>query len=176
MSVPNLITLGRLLSVPAIVWLIFVGSLSHAFYVFVGAGLSDAVDGFWAKHFNARTRLGAYLDPAADKVLLVSVYIALAINGQLPPWLVFLVAGRDILIFGAVLLSRLFALPVQIEPLWMGKFNTVLQIILAGLVLGKPVFDVDLAALMNGGIYLVAFTTVVSGLAYLMVWLGVIGK
>ena len=77
MSIPNLITLARILLVPVVVWAIATGQMYFAFLLFLAAGISDAVDGFLAKRFGMKTELGAYLDPLADKVLIVSIYVAL---------------------------------------------------------------------------------------------------
>ena len=84
MSIPNLITLGRILLVPVLVWAIISGEMQLAFLLFLAAGISDAVDGFLAKRFGMATELGAYLDPLADKVLIVSIYVALGITDALP--------------------------------------------------------------------------------------------
>src|ERR1700693_3475556 len=84
LSIPNLITLGRILLVPIVVWAIASGAMWIAFVLFMVAGISDAVDGFLAKRFGMTTELGAYLDPLADKALLVSIYLTLGINGFLP--------------------------------------------------------------------------------------------
>src|SRR5229473_6916959 len=85
-SIPNIITLGRILLVPVIVWAIASNQMEFAFAVFVIAGVSDAVDGFLAKRFNMASELGALLDPLADKALLVSIYIALGVWGAIPRW------------------------------------------------------------------------------------------
>src|SRR5437870_2887732 len=98
LNLPNLITLARLLSVPLTMWLIFGERYGAAFWVFLGAGISDALDGYIAKRFDRRTRLGALLDPAADKAMLAGVYVTLGLAGQLPHWLVALVVLRDLLI------------------------------------------------------------------------------
>ena len=102
MSIPNsnIITLGRILLVPVIVWAIASNQMEIAFAIFVIAGVSDAVDGFLAKRFNMASELGALLDPLADKALLVSIYVALGIWGAVPRWLVILVVSRDIMIVG----------------------------------------------------------------------------
>ena len=105
MSPPNVISLGRLLSVPLTVWVILQGYFVVAFGIFVAAGVSDAVDGFLAKRFGMETELGRYLDPLADKALLVAVFITLGQMGYLPVWLVILVVSRDVLIIGGVLLT-----------------------------------------------------------------------
>src|SRR5438876_10903898 len=106
LNLPNLISLARLLMVPLTIWLIVAGSYGIAFWVFVAAGISDALDGFIAKRFDRRTRLGALLDPLADKVLLVSVYLTLGIAGQIWTWLVVLVVFRDVMIVGGFLLIQ----------------------------------------------------------------------
>ena len=100
MSIPNIITLGRILLVPIIVWAIASSQMEIAFAIFVIAGVSDAVDGFLAKRFNMASELGALLDPLADKALLVSIYVALGIWGAVPRWIVILVVSRDIMIVG----------------------------------------------------------------------------
>ena len=98
LSIPNIITLGRILLVPVIVWAIASGQMAIAFVLFIIAGVSDAVDGFLAKRFNMASEIGALLDPLADKALLVSIYVALGISGAVPRWLVILVVSRDIMI------------------------------------------------------------------------------
>ena len=91
MSIPNLITLARILAVPVIVWAITAGEMRLAFILFLVAGVSDLVDGFLAKRFGMATELGAYLDPLADKAMIVSIYVALGIVEAMPRWLVILV-------------------------------------------------------------------------------------
>lgn len=83
-----------------------------AFLIFLLAGVSDAIDGFIARHFNLRTELGVYLDPLADKALLISIYISLAIYAGLPAWLAITVVSRDLMILVAVLVSWLMDRPV----------------------------------------------------------------
>ncbi len=140
MSVPNIITLGRILLVPIIVWAIASSQMEIAFAVFVVAGVSDAVDGFLAKRFNMASELGALLDPLADKALLVSIYIALGIWGAIPRWIVILVVSRDIMIVAAVIVSWLFEKPVPMKPLMVSKLNTVAQVGFAALVLASLAF------------------------------------
>jgi cardiolipin synthase len=135
LSIPNLITLARILLVPVVVWAVASGEMRIAFLLLVGAGVSDGVDGFLAKRFGMATELGAYLDPLADKVLVVSIYVSLGIVEAIPRWLVILVVSRDILIIGAVLLAWLVDKPLHVKPLLVSKLNTVAQIFLAGFVL-----------------------------------------
>jgi cardiolipin synthase len=134
-SIPNIITLTRILLVPIIVWAIGSGEMEIAFVIFIVAGVSDAVDGFLAKRFNMTSELGALLDPLADKALLVSIYIALGLWGAVPHWLVILVVSRDIMIVAAVIVSWLFDKPVAMKPLMVSKLNTVAQVAFAALVL-----------------------------------------
>jgi cardiolipin synthase len=166
-NLPNLITLGRLLSVPVAIWLVLSGALAAAFWLFVAAGLSDAVDGFIAKRFDQRTALGALLDPVADKTLLVSMYVTLGMAQRLPTWLVILVVFRDALIVGGFLLVSALGQPMRWEPLLISKLNTALQIGLVGLVLMGLGFHLDFG-LGAVPLYVVAATTVISGAGYLV--------
>ncbi|MGD9846771.1 MAG: CDP-alcohol phosphatidyltransferase family protein, partial [Variibacter sp.] len=156
--------------VPVVVWAITSGEMLVAFIVFVVAGISDAVDGFLAKHFNMTTEIGAYLDPLADKVLLVSIYVALGIAGNIPRWLVILVVSRDLMIIGAVILSWLVSKPVNIRPLVVSKLNTAAQIVFAGLVLGSLGLDFDPGWAMPVMMAAVAVLTLLSVGAYLREW------
>jgi cardiolipin synthase len=167
---PNIISLARLLSVPLIVWLMDQRAYGWAFWLFVAAGLSDGIDGFLAKRFDWRTRLGSFLDPLADKALLVSIYVTLGMQGHLPSWLVILVVSRDILIIGAVLLSSFLGHDLKMEPLMISKANTLAQIGLAGLMLADLGFGLTLAPLPRYGVFVVALTTVVSGASYVVSW------
>ena len=136
-SIPNIITLGRIILVPVIVWAIVSSQMEIAFAIFVIAGVSDAIDGFLAKRFNMTSELGALLDPLADKALLVSIYVALGIWGAVPRWLVILVVSRDIMIVSAVMVSWVFGKPVPMKPLMVSKLNTVAQVGFAALVLAS---------------------------------------
>jgi cardiolipin synthase len=169
-NLPNLITLGRILLVPVIIWAITSGQMAAAFVLFFIAGVSDAVDGFLAKRFNMQSDIGALLDPLADKCLLVSIYIALGITAEIPRWLVILVVSRDIIIIGAVIVSWLVDRPIPMKPLMVSKLNTVAQVVYAGLVLAalgfgfvfKP-FDIILMVL-------VTVLTLLSVSFYLVEW------
>ena len=170
LTIPNLITFGRLLAVPLAVWLILDERYEAAFWVFIAAGISDALDGYIAKRFDSRSRLGALLDPAADKALLTGVYVALALAGTLPAWLVFLVVLRDGLIVIGFLLIYATAVPRRFEPLYISKINTLLQIALIGFVLGNFGLDIDTGFAIPLLTAAVAVTTVVSGFSYLVRW------
>ncbi|HSI42245.1 MAG TPA: CDP-alcohol phosphatidyltransferase family protein [Xanthobacteraceae bacterium] len=170
MNLPNLITIGRILAVPMIVWAITAGEEALAFWLFLAAGLSDAVDGMIARRFDMRSELGAYLDPLADKALLMSIYVTLAAAGSMPRWVAIAVVSRDIMIVGAVVLSRLLDKPVTIRPLLVSKLNTAAQIAFAALVLAALGFGIELGFTFNLGLLAVGTLTVVSAAAYLAEW------
>ncbi len=140
MNLPNLITIGRILLVPVVVWAIASREMQVAFVVFLVAGVSDAVDGFIAKRFGMKSELGANLDPLADKVLIVSIYIALGITEAIPRWLVILVVSRDFLIVGGVMMALFLGKPMRVRPVLVSKLNTAAQIVFACLVLASLAF------------------------------------
>ncbi|MDA0654077.1 MAG: CDP-alcohol phosphatidyltransferase family protein [Proteobacteria bacterium] len=174
MNAPNLISLVRLLAVPLVVWLTLEGHGVWAFWVFVGAGVSDAIDGAIAKRFGLATDLGRYLDPIADKVLLVAVYVTLGSAGAVATWLVMLVVTRDALIVGGAMLSQARGHGVQIQPLLLSKVNTAMQIVLAAALLGELAYGsfAELAApwVKPVLVWTVAATTTASGIVYLWRW------
>jgi cardiolipin synthase len=170
-NLPNLISLMRLLLVPLTVWLILSEAYGWAFAAFLIAGISDGIDGFLARRFDWRTRLGSYLDALADKALLVSVFVTLGFLKLIPAWLVIMVVSRDLLIVGAVLLSRLMDRPVRVAPLMLSKLNTVAQIIFLVAVLAAAAAGEALPRLVDYGSIPVALLTALSGAAYLRSWL-----
>jgi cardiolipin synthase (CMP-forming) len=170
LSIPNLITLARILAVPVILWAITSGEMRIAFILFLVAGLSDLVDGYLAKRFGMATELGAYLDPLADKAMIVSIYVALGIVEAIPRWLVILVVSRDIMIVGAVILSWLVDKPVKLKPLTVSKLNTVVQIIFATVVLAALAFRWEIPLVVNTLIALVAALTLLSIAFYVAEW------
>lgn len=171
MTLPNLISIARLLLVPLIVWLILDGQPGWAFVFFLVAGISDAVDGFIARHFDLRSDLGTYLDPIADKALLVSIYLTLAFVYEIPAWVAILVVSRDILIIGAVVLSWMVGEPMETRPHWVSKVNTGLQIAFAAVVLGDLAFAAGLETVRMITAYAVGILTAASGGVYLIDWI-----
>lgn len=170
MNLPTAITLGRLLLVPLTVWLIISEAYGAAFAAFMVAGISDAVDGFLARRMGQHSDVGAYLDPVADKALMVSVYVTLGMAKEMPAWLVITVVTRDVLIVGAIILSWLVDRPLRMAPLMVSKVNTVAQIVYAVMVLGAAALGHDFGWLTAGGALLVGALTVASGGAYLLTW------
>ena len=149
-----------------LVWLIASDRLEAAFWLFLAAGLSDFVDGFIAKNFNAKTELGAVLDPLADKALLDGIYLALAMVGWLPVWLSLMVLGRDLLIVVGVILIRRRDPVFRATPLVIGKINTFAQILLAACTIANAGGWIGLDAQVAVLIVLVAGTTFLSGAGY----------
>ncbi|OJW54066.1 MAG: hypothetical protein BGO67_08365 [Alphaproteobacteria bacterium 41-28] len=166
MNLPNIISLARLLSVPLIVSLILSHQLMAALLFFTLAGLSDALDGFLARIFKARTTLGAYLDPIADKALLVGVFAALGQIGLIELWVVVLVVFRDVLIIGGIILLFLFKSTIDMKPLMISKINTVVQLMYALFVLSQGESFLGFPDLNLYFGYLVVLTTVLSGVSY----------
>lgn len=169
-NLPNLITLARILCVPVLVWAIAAHEMLLAFVLFLAAGVSDAVDGFLAKRFGMKSELGAYLDPLADKVLIVSIYVTLGITEAVPRWVVILVVSRDLMIVGAVILSWVVGRPVPVRPLLVSKLNTVAQILFAGIVLGSLGIGFNAGWLLTVSMWLVAALTLLSVAAYVREW------
>jgi cardiolipin synthase len=170
LTLPNAITLARLCAVPLAVWLMVQHRFQAAFWLFVAAGVSDAIDGLLARRMGAHSELGAALDPVADKALLVSVYVTLGLMGELPDWLVILVVFRDVMIVGGVLVLYVLGTAPAMAPLYVSKINTAAQIVLAALALATRGFAVQAPMLMDAAIGVVALTTFVSGAAYLRRW------
>lgn len=167
---PNLITGLRILLILPFLWLLLRGSHGAALMLFVLAGVSDALDGFLAKRYGWRSRLGAILDPAADKLLMLCTYLALGWLAALPWWLVAMVLLRDgIIVAGALAYYRLFGV-YEMEPMLVSKLNTALQIALVLAVLWASWHGGVAPALLHWLIYLVGLTTLASGSAYVWVW------
>jgi cardiolipin synthase (CMP-forming) len=162
--------LGRILLVPVVVWAIVSGEMRGAFLLFLLAGISDAVDGFLAKRFQMKSELGAYLDPLADKALIVSIYISLGIAKALPIFLVILVVSRDIMIVSAFMLTLLIGKPMAVRPLMVSKANTAAQILLAVVVLAENAFNFDASLATQILMALVAVLTLLSIAFYLAEW------
>jgi len=167
---PNIITLARIALVPVLILLLKDHDYAAGLIVFVIAGASDALDGYLAKRLNVQSRLGAILDPVADKLLLVSAYVMLTLLGHIPFWLVLVVVFRDLLIVGGYMLYTSHAGPVKMRPSILSKLNTLMQIALVAVILTQQAAGLawPLAEIL---VYVVLTTTVVSGAHYLWLWL-----
>ncbi|MBB3144021.1 cardiolipin synthase [Phyllobacterium trifolii] len=170
MTIPNYITIFRFILVPFIVMALLSGYVGAALIGFVVAGVSDGIDGFIARRYNQGSELGAYLDPIADKLLLVSLFVVLGFVKELPVWLVVIVVSRDIFIIGAVLLGAVIGKPLEMHPLLVSKANTAFQIILVAVTLADIAFDFSLTGIRMVLVWIVALLTAASATAYLMTW------
>jgi cardiolipin synthase len=163
---PNLLSLLRLAAAPLAAWLILAEHDTAALLVFAAAGLSDGLDGFIARHWRVTSRFGAWLDPAADKLLMLLCFLALLQVGVAPWWLVALVLVRDGCIALGWLLVQLLALPLKVRASLLGKASTVMQILYVGCCLLLLAFDLEAPRLMLAAAFLTAALTVLSGLGY----------
>lgn len=166
-TIPNMLTFSRICAVPLAIWLVLKRDCEGAAFLFVLAGLTDALDG-WLARRRGISALGTLLDPLADKILLISMFVTLAAIGILPIWLAILVVFRDVLIVGGILLLRLMNLPVVIRPLLISKLNTAAQIALVALALAGAGFGFEAPLARLSLIFAVSLTTFVSGVAYVM--------
>ena len=171
LNIPNVISIARLMAVPAIVLLMIENVWAFAFWLFILAGISDGVDGFIARYFNQRTTLGAYLDPIADKVLLVSVFIVLALQSHIPLWLGVLIVARDILIVGAFILSWILDTALEVKPIFVSKANTFAQLLLVGLIFFDLSYGLIDAYFITTLVFIVGALTLMSALVYTLDWL-----
>jgi cardiolipin synthase (CMP-forming) len=171
MTLPNLISLMRLIFVPLVIVAIIQERWGLAFALFFTAGISDGIDGYIARRFDMRSALGAFLDPLADKALLVSLFITLAAIREIPVWLAVIVVSRDLMILSVIVISWLMEKPVAIQPLLISKINTAAQIGFAALVLFTRAFDIELVKIDDGIMLVLAGLTGASAAAYLARWL-----
>lgn len=171
LTIPNIITLLRFLLVPMVILALLSERVDWALAGFLVAGVSDAVDGFIARRFGQQSELGAYLDPIADKLLLVSVFVVLGYMRELPLWLVIMAVSRDGLIVGGVLLANLMSKPVAVRPLMVSKLNTAVQVVLVAVVLAEMALRIDLGPARPALVVASGLLTAASAAAYLLDWL-----
>lgn len=169
-DIPNAITIGRILLVPPTAWALVAHQYPLALILFFVAGASDALDGLLAKHFDWTSRLGAILDPLADKALLISCYAALTWTGLLPVWLLVLVVLRDIVIVSGAIVYHVRIARLDAEPTWISKINTLLQILLVLLVIVQQAAQWGQSAWTQVLIIAVSISTLWSGLDYVVTW------
>ncbi|HEY1631277.1 MAG TPA: CDP-alcohol phosphatidyltransferase family protein [Rhizomicrobium sp.] len=175
-NMPNILTGLRLACAPMLAALLLTQHERAAFVVFVIAGLTDLADGWLAKRFHLATRVGRWLDPTADKALMLAAFLCLTQMGATPIWLTAVVIGRDVVIVLGILLAKLMELPLRVAPLPIGKFSTAVQVGYVALILFVLAFDLDwqtvsaLAAVITGA------ATIMSGLAYAQLWLRAAGR
>lgn len=137
MTIPNLLTLGRIFLTPILVWLLLDARFGTAFAVFFIAGMTDALDGLLARLLNQKSRFGAYIDPLADKILLMTSFVILGYLGMIPLWLVIIVISRDIMILLGLFTLVFYQIKVEIKPVLSSKLTTFFQLLTVFLVLGS---------------------------------------
>ncbi len=168
---PNILSALRLVAAVIAGWLILNDRDFAALCVFIFAGVSDALDGFLAKRFGLMSRFGAWLDPAADKLLMFVSFVTLTMVGAVPLWLTVLVIGRDAAIIIGIPLARLLDAPLQVKPLAVGKAGTVVQVLYITVVLLLQSQNLNLPRLEFAGELTAAVLTAWSLIAYSHVWL-----
>ena len=169
---PNFLTGLRLLAAPAMALLLLLDRYGAAFALFAFAGVTDLIDGYLAKRYHMATRLGRYLDPAADKALMFSCFLVLASEGLVSQWVTGLVVGRDVVMVVAIVMAKLFNVPLKVAPLQIGKLTTVVQVAYIGVVLLVLAFSLDLGLWQRWAELSVAVVTVASAWSYGALWLG----
>lgn len=171
-TIPNLLSILRMGLIPLFIIAVIDGNIGRALILFVVAGVTDALDGFIARFFNQQSLLGTYLDPVADKLLLMSAYVALSIptlnhGAPIPLWVTVLVLARDILLVTVALVLYLAAGVRKFPPTILSKVTTAVQVVTVLLVLASGVWK-GLDAAATGALYLVAVLTLASGLDYVL--------
>ena len=173
-TIPNLITIFRIVLVPVFVMLFIDRQFGAALLIFLIAGVSDGLDGFLARVLKQRSQLGALLDPIADKLLLITAYFCLGFAGLVPNWLAVLVISRDLMIIGGMALLHFWGVDVRsrIQPTWLSKFNTCGQIVLIVVVLAVHSIGLPWHGLVQLLVATVTASTVLSGGHYIYIGLG----
>ncbi|WP_428603453.1 CDP-alcohol phosphatidyltransferase family protein [Sedimenticola sp.] len=169
-DIPNLISILRIFMSVPVVWMLLEQQFGVALVLFAVAGISDGLDGYLAKHYGWQSQLGGLLDPLADKVLLVSSYLTLALIEVIPVWLVLLVILRDLVIVTGALVYHFRVMELTANPSFISKINTFSQIMLVlAVVLDRGLLALP-GVLIESLVWLVMVTTVASGVNYVWVW------
>ena len=173
-KIPNILSIFRIILIPLVAWLILFDYFLHALITTLFIAVSDFLDGFIARVFNAQSEIGSYLDSIADKAFIISAYMLIGTQNLLPIFVIIIVISRDIIIMGAFGLSFAMNQKLDINPIRVSKINTFLQFVLIILVLVNNVAVFDLAHvftyLIDVVMYMVIATTVASLLLYIKQW------
>ena len=174
-QIPNLLTICRILIIFPTLWFLYFSQFREAFYLLVIAGISDALDGYLARAFDWKTRLGSILDPVADKILIASCFLVLAIQAKLPTWVAVVVLGRDLVIFSGAIAYRILYKELEIAPTMISKINTAFQFIALTVILlflaNFPAFTTYLQPLLDPFLFFaLAALGMLSGIQYVVVW------
>jgi cardiolipin synthase len=166
LTIPNVITLIRILLTPIFIIFLIQGQYRRALVVFLLAGVSDLADGLIARGWQQKSRLGSYLDPLADKILMAASFVTLSIYRQIPPWLTVVVLSRDVVLGLGVLIFRLADIPLIVRPSLAGKWTTTLQVTTVGLVLLNKIWPISPLVLV-AFFWFTGVLTAISGIQYL---------
>jgi cardiolipin synthase len=166
LTIPNIITLIRILLTPLFIIFLIQGQYRKALAVFILAGLSDLADGLIARTWHQKSRLGSYLDPLADKVLMAASFVTLSIYHVIPSWLTVVVISRDVALGLGVLIFRLADIPVVVRPSLAGKWTTTFQLITVGFVLLSKIWSLPYLLLWLL-FWVTGILTTLSGIQYL---------
>ncbi len=169
-QIPNILTLIRIAACPLLILLLHDGKYELTLYLFIVAGITDGLDGYIAKRFNCESKLGAVLDPTADKLLIASSYIMLAILGDIPFWLLIMVIFRDLVIIGGYFILIAMSYEVPMKPVYSSKLNTFMQISLMVAVLLEKSMLLSVPLVVEFLIAGVVATTLISGGQYVYEW------
>ena len=174
-KIPNILSILRIVLIPLVAWLILFDYFLYALITTLIIAISDFLDGFIARVFNAQSEIGSYLDSIADKAFIISAYMLIGTQDLLPVFVIIIVISRDIIIMGAFGLSFAMNQKLDINPIRISKINTFLQFTLIILVLVNNVGMLNSIYMFNYLIdfvmYLVIATTVISLLFYIKQWL-----
>jgi len=174
MTIPNLITILRIILVPIFVIYIISDRALGALIIFIIASISDALDGLLARVFHQKSSLGAVLDPLADKILLMTAYVTLAVLKMLPSWLAVLTISRDVIILLGVLILYLYGYPVKINPSLLSKATTVIQVAAILVVLSHGYLNIEFVTMYT--FWLAALLTIASGLQYIRIGMVILSQ
>ena len=170
MSIPNLITLARLAVVPVMAWLLATEAYGAALLIFLAAAISDLLDGFIARKFNLASRLGAALDPIADKLAMFVATVMLALQGLVPVWLAVAIVLRDVVIVAGALAYRVTLGHIEITPTMLSKVNTVIEFTVLLVVMASAAGWIETERWLPAVFVAVLVTVIASGLQYVWVW------
>jgi cardiolipin synthase len=166
MNVPNSLTILRIVLIPIFIGLLVYEQYQYSLAVLILAGLTDSLDGIIARVTDQRTQLGEFLDPLADKLLLSSGFITLAILHLIPSWVAIVVVSRDLILLTGTLLAQVAQIPIEIAPSWIGKGTTAFQLVYVVLIIFLSSRQIDLQYLDPLLFVMVGFT-LASGFHYL---------
>jgi cardiolipin synthase len=166
LTIPNLITLIRLLLTPLFIIFLIQGQYPKALAVFILAGVSDLADGLIARTWHQKSRLGSYLDPLADKVLMAASFVTLSIYQAIPSWLTVVVLSRDVALGLGVVIFRLADIPVVVRPSLAGKWTTTFQLLTVGFVLLSKIWPFP-SLILSVLFWATGILTTLSGIHYL---------